>query len=168
MKQKILFVLFCLFFCINTNAQKIEKNIIISYLEISNNILVNMIDSLVLQKKGNSKVFYFLEITKDSINDIYVINIEKCNLPYTSMDESFKGYFTVFDTPIFVKQSCNPDSLFRLTDKKRQFNYFILKEYPPIIIEPSYWNFFYVAYDEIYFLNLPNELIRRWQFKPCK
>lgn len=168
MKQLISLITIFLFFFININAQRIEKNIILPQLEISNKILVDMIDSLVLQKQGGKKVFYFLEITKDSIVDVYVINIQKYVPPYISMDKPFKGLFIISETPFFVIDSCNPDSLFRLTEKKQQFDYFILNKYSPAIIEPSYWNFFYVAFDEIYYLNLPDELIRRWKFKPCK
>ncbi|NDV95017.1 hypothetical protein D0T84_08815 [Dysgonomonas sp. 521] len=186
MKDKIICLLFVNLFCFSLissaqNRQRIEKQIELDILEVTDNFLLKTLDSVIVKKKSplpRGMYIHTLRIEEDSTLEVF--KLIKVRLDDVELIERFDylGIFYISNTPFLVKKGCNPcrlmeedpksDAVFRKTGNKKRFEYFVFD--PQIIApnEPTYWFFLYVYKGGLSEIVLPEFYISRLGFTPCE
>lgn len=114
----------------------------INELIIKDSSFLSTFDSLVFEKKcpkikDMTYSYFIMKIEKKNDECIYEIGMEADEKPY--IDENAMGYFVLNNYYFFV-YGCNPNNIFTITPKKKQFNYKTDEELP-YIEEFPYWIF---------------------------
>lgn len=175
--KKIVFI-FIIVFSISTgiNAQVIKKEVELPLIEVTNKKVIETLDSLILRGEFALEVsdqlnkrfcLFSLRIDQDPEFDVFYMISLHLYSPEGAFSYDNLGVFFINEIPIIVERSCNPGNLFEITCEKERLSYLTKENHTIYKQEFPLWTFFYDGVN-IDYINLPDFLVARLGFIPCK